>query len=102
MDLVPFLILCYSIYFLSSIRILAFTQLNLIVLLVIFGLINIKIYLHSKDKKLPINFIIVEEIMFLILLVIWAYIRSHEPSIRGLEKFMDFGFINRSEEHTSE
>jgi len=88
------LILSYSIYFLSSIRILAFTQLNLIVLLVIFGLINIKIYLHSKDKKLPINFIIVEEIMFLILLVIWAYIRSHEPSIRGLEKFMDFGFIN--------
>ena len=35
-----------------------------------------------------------EEIIFLITLFLWSFIRAHEPSIHGLEKYMDFGFIN--------
>ena len=27
-------------------------------------------------------------------LLFWSFIRAHEPSIHGLEKFMDFGFVN--------
>jgi len=39
------------------------------------------------------NLMVFEEILFLILYLFWAYIRANEPSIRGLEKFMDFGFM---------
>ncbi len=35
-----------------------------------------------------------EEVLFLIGIFAWSYIRAHEPSINGLEKFMDFGFLN--------
>lgn len=35
-----------------------------------------------------------EEALFIIAFFAWSYVRAQEPSIRGLEKFMDFGFIN--------
>jgi len=37
---------------------------------------------------------LVEEIIFLLGLIFWAFIRGFQPSIEGLEKFMDFGFVN--------
>jgi YYY domain-containing protein len=33
-----------------------------------------------------------EELLFFGALLFWAWVKGHEPSIRGLEKFMDFGF----------
>lgn len=33
------------------------------------------------------------ELLFLFALTFWSYIKAHEPSIRGLEKFMDYGFM---------
>ena len=33
------------------------------------------------------------EAAFLLILIFWAYIRSHEPEIYSIERFMDFGFI---------
>lgn len=35
-----------------------------------------------------------EEIIFLTALFTWAYIHSFAPDIHGLEKYMDYGFIN--------
>ncbi|KKR14110.1 MAG: YYY membrane protein [Candidatus Woesebacteria bacterium GW2011_GWA1_39_21b] len=35
-----------------------------------------------------------QEILFTLGLFFWSYVRSHQPDINGLEKFMDFGFIN--------
>ena len=35
-----------------------------------------------------------EEAMFLAALFFLVWVRGHEPSIHGLEKYMDFGFIN--------
>ena len=35
---------------------------------------------------------VLEELVFLALLLCWSWVKGHEPSIRGLEKFMDFGF----------
>lgn len=37
--------------------------------------------------------ICVEEIVFLLALFFWSWVKAHEPSIRGLEKFMDYGFM---------
>lgn len=35
-----------------------------------------------------------EELLFLLALFVWAYIHSFAPDIHGLEKYMDYGFIN--------
>lgn len=37
--------------------------------------------------------LVVEEAFFLGALLFWTWIKAHEPSIRGLEKFMDYGFM---------
>ncbi len=36
--------------------------------------------------------VIAEELFFLAALLFWSWIKAHDPSIRALEKFMDFGF----------
>ncbi len=46
-------------------------------------------YLRMNWKK-----IIAEEFLFLFLVCGWAYVKGHEPTINGLEKFMDFGITN--------
>jgi YYY domain-containing protein len=38
--------------------------------------------------------ILVQEVTFLVALAFLTIVRAQEPSIRGLEKFMDFGFMN--------
>lgn len=38
--------------------------------------------------------VVVNECIFLLTLLIWTYLRGLRPDIHGLEKFMDFGFVN--------
>jgi len=35
-----------------------------------------------------------EELLFFLALTFWSFIRGFQPDIEGLEKFMDFGFVN--------
>jgi YYY domain-containing protein len=37
--------------------------------------------------------LLAEEIFFFSALLFWSWVKGHEPSIQGLEKFMDFGFM---------
>jgi uncharacterized membrane protein len=37
---------------------------------------------------------IYEEVIFLCGLIVWSFIRGLQPDIYGLEKFMDYGFVN--------
>ncbi len=37
---------------------------------------------------------ILEELLFFMTLLAWALVRGFQPDIEGLEKFMDFGFVN--------
>ncbi|MBI2611944.1 hypothetical protein HYW54_04355 [Candidatus Gottesmanbacteria bacterium] len=92
-------LLSYSIWLLGVVKIVPFYQESIIILLLIIGAINILIAKKWKLKDPPenktilVSFIVIEELLFLATLTFWSYIRAHEPSIRGLEKFMDFGFI---------
>ena len=72
------------VYFLSA---LIFLCLNIC----LFAKYNALIIGAFKDKWKAILF---QEILFLAGLALWSYIRGFTPDIRGLEKFMDFGFIN--------
>ena len=52
--------------------------------------------LHKVKRTLRgkfILYIVIEEIFFLIALLFWSWVKGHEPSIHGLEKFMDYGFM---------
>ncbi len=93
----------YAVFVLGMARILSFTQSSLFVIIGIFLFINAIIFLKRKgDKSIfhpsaggsSIVLIIFEELLFLLSFLFWIYIRGQEPSIRSLEKFMDFGFIN--------
>ncbi|HMO17846.1 MAG TPA: DUF2298 domain-containing protein [Oligoflexia bacterium] len=44
----------------------------------------------GKNKN---SFSIFSEVLFLLAVFCWIEVRSHHPSINGLEKFMDYGFL---------
>ncbi len=93
---VALLFLTYGIFVLSTIKLIPFSQISLFVLLALFALWNYGLHTYfspPKKNSTPTKIIIIEELVFLGAFFFWAYIRSHEPSIHGLEKFMDFGFI---------
>lgn len=92
----------YFIFTLSVFKILPFT-LNSVYL--VFGLISFSgwLYLYQKDwknflKTISNNFpkYLLDESLFFLVLIAWSFVRAHQPDIEGLEKFMDWGFINTS------
>lgn len=87
----------YSIFILSSFKILTFSFIP--ILLVGFVFLSINLYLVKKiniKKNVKENYklILIEELIFFIALVFWSFVRGNMPNINGLEKFMDFGFVN--------
>lgn len=87
------LFLSYGVFLLSNLHILPFHELTLYLLLVC--AIGTGYWIQRNQKKEKINWIIFicEELLFIATLFLWTYVRGQEPSIRGLEKFMDFGFM---------
>ena len=120
------LLTSYTVWLLSSIKIVAFSQLTIFAVLVVWLVTNLLIFKSQilstklqissncqksnfKQNSLGLKFRILslfgisnlefriflfEELLFLLALLFWSWVRGHEPSIHGLEKFMDFGFIN--------
>lgn len=93
---IAILLLTYGLFLISSLHIIPFDMLGIGIVTIAALYANYRI--HKKfplDKKQqPLFFIIAEEVLFLFAFLSWVYIRSHQSDIRGLEKFMDFGFIN--------
>jgi YYY domain-containing protein len=86
--------LSYAMFALSTLHILPFAFISLIFLIILATLGNYFL-LDKKQSKKPISvFMIAEELMFLFAFIFWVIVRGQEPSIHGLEKFMDFGFMN--------
>lgn len=92
------LIISYFIYLLVTLKVLPFNTFSVYFLTLVFFIINLSVAIKNKkiipSIKNKLHIFVFEEILFLIALSFWAFIRSHEPSIHGLEKYMDFGFIN--------
>lgn len=89
-------VVSYLIFILGIFKIAPFTIVTIwtiIALIIIFNLILIFKKKFSISKTdLPI--FVFEEVIFLAAFVFMAYVRAHQPNINGLEKFMDFGFVN--------
>lgn len=93
--------LTYLIFVGGVFKITAFTNLNLFLIIFLFILINVFFLKYKNNfsifkKNIKENYkkFIFQEIIFLLILIFWSFIRGFTPDIEGLEKYMDWGFIN--------
>ncbi|MDZ4228501.1 MAG: DUF2298 domain-containing protein [Candidatus Levybacteria bacterium] len=88
----------YAVFILGFLKILPFETQNILLIAGIFLLINSfitkKIPLSNIGIKSLLPIFIFEECLFLVILILWSFIHAHQPEIHGLEKYMDYGFIN--------
>ena len=82
------LLVSFSIWFLASLKIFTFTSAFLLLTLGVFLLVNT--YISYKKGSFTLirgilKYAALEELLFITGLIFWAYIRSFEPSIHGLE-----------------
>ncbi len=93
--IIGIVIVSYCILLLGVLHLVPFTRSFAILIGVFLGVI------FFSTNKSAISLLLLywkklflEEVIFLIALFFWAYIRTHQPDIYGLEKYMDFGFVN--------
>lgn len=91
-------IVTYLIFFLGVIHLVPFSTLSAYIIAVAAMAVTYY-FVHQRSqflqtlKKYWLIFVI-EEMFFFAALYTWSYIHAFAPDIHGLEKYMDFGFIN--------
>jgi len=93
------ILLSYALFLLGRFHLLPFMQESIFLVLVawvgiVFWRWRGNFPFWKKELLSAKKIILGEEILFLAALLFWSYVRSFQPSIEGLEKFMDFGFVN--------
>jgi YYY domain-containing protein len=96
-------VVTYAVFLFGTIHLFPFTFttiISLISILFLFGLVIS--YAVSGISRKPIRkgqrwkYMVlfgVEECFFFFAYFFWSWVKAHEPSIQGLEKFMDYGFM---------
>lgn len=90
-------IFTYSIYLLGTLHLATFSQITLIIILSITIILFVLSGVYRSFRLPPRKTLFIwifEEALFLAALMVWSYIKAFQPDIHGLEKFMDFGFMN--------
>jgi uncharacterized membrane protein len=102
-------VLTYAIFLFGTFHALPFLRIISLLLVILFFLINYSFLLMQKRgekrfisiKNISLSLLLrkwklflFEEILFIAALFFWAIIKSYQPDIHGLEKYMDFGFVN--------
>lgn len=88
----------YLMWFLSSIKLVKFTSLSCLVIVILTVMINGVIFYKEKNKnklfsKIKLDKMLFMELLFLVMFLLWIYIRGFKPEAHGTEKFMDYGFM---------
>lgn len=89
--------LSYLMLVAGTLHILPFSTISLFILLAF--MIGFSLVFAKKNHTVHIikihwRLFLFEELLFFVGLFFWSYIKSFQPDIHGLEKFMDFGFVN--------
>ncbi len=92
-------VLSYVVFLLGVLKFLPFQIPTIIFVCVMSLTVNLFItkktqFLSKLNLKENWGIYFLEEAIFLAALLFWSYIRAFQPNIHGLEKFMDFGFVN--------
>ncbi len=91
----------YIILVLGVFKLVPFTSYAAQAILALLAMVQYLIYKKNNywptfqkviKEKLPV--FIAEELLFLLILTTWSFVRGFAPDIEGLEKFMDWGFVN--------
>ncbi len=98
---VSLIIVTYIVFVLGIFKFLSFTSSNIFLIIVLFLVADLA-FLFQKQRRQSFfsevkkhqKIILLEELIFLSVLIFWSYIRGFDPNINSLEKFMDWGFIN--------
>jgi len=93
------LAISYLAFILNFLKIIPLSYNFLLFVLFLYTLLNLYLFKRQKKGILPaiiqnLKIIIAQEALFTAGLILWTVVRGYQPDIRGLEKFMDFGFIN--------
>ncbi len=98
------IIISYAAFVLGFAHLLPFSTPSLFLLCTLLAAGSIfAIYRNYKEKTRSIIFtflrdhwkiFLAEELFFISILIFFSFVRSFTPEINGLEKFMDFGFVN--------
>ena len=97
--IIAVLVISYLVWLWGSLKILPFTNQTIWLAIGVTAGANF-LLIRKKQKKLKKEIkknwkiFAFEETLFFTALAFWSYIRSFQPNIQGLEKFMDFGFVN--------
>ncbi len=90
----------YLMWLLSSLRILKFTSVSCVLLVLFCIAFNVILLARLKTVRIKamlsavkIRSMVSEELLFLIFFIVWTYIRGFKPEAYGTEKFMDYGFM---------
>jgi uncharacterized membrane protein len=93
------LLLSYLFFLINIFHLAPFGQLAIASTFLL--IITLNTFLLYKNKKGVLatlrekkRIFIAQEFIFAFGLVLWSVVRAHQPNIEGLEKFMDYGFIN--------
>jgi len=98
--IISLLLVSYFVWLFGSLKLLSFSQttvwLTVLLLLIVNWLVvrEKKIKWFRKNVKQTRKIWFIEELLFLLSLTFWAWIRGFQPDIHGLEKYMDYGFVN--------
>ncbi len=89
----------YLLWLFSSLKVIPFFRISIFgILLLILGVIlwahGIPTWKSLCKSKQFMKILAAEELLFLAAMIGWSFIRGLRPEIYGLEKFMDFGFVN--------
>jgi uncharacterized membrane protein len=88
----------YTVFLLGTLQVLPFSFPGIIAVFIAFAagffLLTRKRIKYLAIIKGSYKIFIFEEALFLGSILFWSYIRSFNPDIHGLEKYMDYGFIN--------
>lgn len=100
------ILLSYLTWIVSSVGLSPFGQSLVVTIFVLLSFVGFWTVKTSGGalfglKRLPWGWIVAEELLFFIALFFWTTIRAFSPDVRGLEKFMDLGFVNSILQSTS-
>lgn len=95
--IIGILLITYVSFVVSWTHLIPFSLGSILIILVLGVAINLYFFkntsLGKNWKSIPYWHFIIYEIVFFTSLYVWVVVRGQEPAIRGLEKFMDFGFM---------
>ena len=97
--IIAILLISYFVWLMGSLRIFPFSVATSWLIVFLLALVNFWLARKNRTEflkqiKTHWKILLFEETIFFIALTLWSFVRGFQPNIQGLEKFMDYGFIN--------